>query len=275
MNESPERDETSPVADGPISVRARLSRVRVVLVETSHPGNIGATARAMKVMGLAQLYLVSPHNFPSAEATSRAAGADDLLAGAVVCDSLVQATADCALVIGTSARSRHLGWPAISPRECALLAHSETESNVALVFGRENSGLSNAELDQCTRLLTISTEPDFRSLNVASAVQLLCYEFRMAALTMEGGGDSVTAEARDGQRVERASAQDMERLYAHLESTLTHVGYLDPNAPRLLMRRMRRFFARAGMLRSELNIWRGGFAACQRLSPGEPTGKDG
>ena len=270
MNDSCDGEPRVSAPEMPLSVRDRLSRVRIVLVQTSHPGNIGATARAMKAMGLSQLYLVSPNGFPSADATSRAAGADDLLARAIVCDSLVEATADCALVVGTSVRARHLGWPAISPRECAQLANTEPESRVALVFGRENSGLTNAELDHCTRLLTISTEPDFRSLNVASAVQLLCYEFRMAALASWDQNESGTA--RSGETATRASGQDMERLYAHLESTLVHVGYLDPDAPKLLMRRMRRFFARAGMLQSEMNIWRGVFAACDRLVPGKRTG---
>lgn len=227
-----------------------LSRLRVVLIETSHPGNIGAAARAMKVMGLSRLYLVRPHQFPCAEATARASGADDLLTRAVVCDSLDEALVDCSLVMGASARLRSLPWPLSDARSAALRAAAGAVAGqeVALVFGREHSGLSNEELQRCHYLLHIPANPDFSSLNLAAAVQVVSYELRMALL----GGEPLAADEGD-----YASADELESFYAHLEQTLIAVGFLDPDNPRQVMRRLRRLYNRARTERVELNILRG------------------
>ncbi len=225
------------------------SRLRVVLVGTTHPGNIGAAARAMKTMGLERLYLVAPERFPCAEATARAAGADDLLQAAVCCDSLVEALADCAWAVGTSARSRHIAWPTLTPEGCAQQAIAcASEGEVALVFGRERAGLSNAELDLCQAVVHIPTNPDFSSLNLASAVQILAYE-----LSRAGAEEPVETPARESA----ASVEEMERFYVHLEEVLLAIRYLDPRAPKRLMRRMRRLYGRARPLESEVSILRG------------------
>lgn len=227
-----------------------LSRLRVVLIETSHPGNIGAAARAMKVMGLSRLYLVRPQQFPCAEATARASGADDLLTRAVVCDSLDEALVDCSLVMGASARLRSLPWPLSDARSAAqrAAAGAVAGQEVALVFGREHSGLSNEELQRCHYLLHIPANPDFSSLNLAAAVQVVSYELRMAML----GEEPLAADEGD-----YASADELESFYAHLEQTLIAVGFLDPDNPRQVMRRLRRLYNRARTERVELNILRG------------------
>ncbi len=225
------------------------SNIRIVLIDTSHPGNIGATARAMKTMSLERLYLVRPGHFPSAEATARASGADDLLAAAVVCDSLDEALAGCRLVVGTSDRQRNLPWPFLTPRQCAARLRAESHhGDVAIVFGREHSGMTNEELERCHALVTIPTNPGFSSLNLAAAVQVIAYELKLT----EDDGPVHEEEARD-----LATADEMASFYDHLERTLTEIGFLDPNHPRMLMRRLRRLFNRAEPDRTELNILRG------------------
>jgi len=160
---------------------ALLKNIRIVLVNTSHPGNIGAAARAMKNMGLSRLYLVQPKDFPSLEAISRSAGALDVLDEAVVVDDLSQAISDCVWVAGTSARLRTIEWPILEPRECVQVSlENIDQGDIAIVFGRENSGLTNDELAKCNVLLHIPTNPDYSSLNIAAAVQVVCYEFRLA-----------------------------------------------------------------------------------------------
>lgn len=240
-----------------------LDCVRVVLVDTSHPGNIGAVARAMWTMGLRRLCLVRPKRFPAAEATARAAGADALLYHAQVCGTLEQALADCVWVVGTSVRSRHLELPQLTPREFAVRAARESRQGpVALVFGREQAGLSNQELDACQALACIAANPDFGSLNLAAAVQIFTYELRLAFAA--GGDESAAAPRVDAAPA--ATAAELEGLYAHLEDTLTDIGYHDPQAPKLLMRRLRRLYARARPDRAELNILRGILAATQRAA---------
>lgn len=224
-----------------------LDSIRIVLVGTTHPGNIGAAARAMKTMGLERLYLVAPARFPDAEATARASGADDVLASAVVCGDLAAALSGCSLVFGASARRRTLAWPEVDARECARQASAHA-GEVALVFGREHSGLSNPELDHCHALVHIPANPEYSSLNLASAVQLVTYEVRMAAAAPEPAPQAGEA---------LASSEDVERFYAHLEQTLVAIGFLDPANPRQLMRRLRRLFNRARLERTELNILRG------------------
>ncbi len=230
------------------------ANIRIVLINTSHPGNIGAAARAMKVMELSTLYLVEPKSFPSAEATARASGADDLLADAVVCRTLPEALAGCRLVIGTSARSRNIAWPLLTPRESALKLTAESaHGEVALVFGREHSGMTNEELECCHELVNIPSNPQYSSLNLAAAVQILAYELMLA-----GGAEKPDAEVR-----ELATADEMESFYGHLETTLTELQFLDPNHPRKLMRRLRRLFNRAAPDKTEMNILRGVLSAAQ------------
>lgn len=234
-----------------------LSAIRVVLSHTSHPGNIGAVARAMKTMGLNDLCLVQPKLFPHAEATARASGADDLLAAARVCTSLEEATRDCRLVIGASARTRSLPCPVISPDECARRAYAESaQGGVAIVFGCEQSGLSNAEIDRCQFLVRIPTNPDYGSLNLAAAVQIIAYEIRVA----HGDGEELTSVPAHIP----VSAGEMERFYLHLEHTLVELEFLDPDNPRQLMRRLRRLYNRARPDENEINILRGILAAAQQ-----------
>jgi len=232
---------------------AILDRVRVVLVATSHPGNIGAAARAMKTMGLARLVLVRPRGFPCAEASARAAGADDLLYSARLCDTLAEAVGDCTWVVGSSARARQLGWGKLEPREFAdgVVAQA-ARGEVAVVFGRERSGLSNVELDLCHARVAIPTALAFSSLNLGAAVQVLAYELRQAVLA------AGSAVATSGDAAERpASAAELEGFYTHLRDTVTEIGYLDPDSPKLLMRRLRRLFNRAQPEHAEINILRG------------------
>ena len=258
-------------------VRRALAGVRVVLVEPSHPGNIGAVARAMKAMGLGRLHLVRPLRFPSAEATARAAGADDLLVSAVVCEELAQALGDCIWAAATTARARHLPWPELDPTGCAREALGRAPGEVALVFGREATGLTNPEIDLCQATVRIPTDEEFPSLNLGAAVQVLAWELRRAALARGAAAEARSLPSRVRERDPPAQVAELSGFYAHLERTLVEVGYLDPTAPRLLMRRLRRLFNRAGMLRSELNILRGALRAAQRSARGtrRPPGGPG
>ena len=236
--------------------------VRIVLVGTTHPGNIGATARAMHTMGLDRLSLVTPREFPSPEATARAAGADAVLDGARVCATLEEALAGCGFVVGASARLRAVPWPAVTPREAAprLLAES-AHGETAVVFGRESSGLTNEELGLCHALLHIPTNPEYSSLNLAMAVQVVAYELRLAAL-----GEVATARERADPL---APVEDLERFYEHLERTLVDAGFLNPANPRHLMLRLRRLFNRAMPEEKEVRILRGILSA---LEPGRGEG---
>jgi len=231
--------------------------VRIVLVGTTHPGNIGATARAMKNMGFRDLVLVSPRYFPHEEASARASGAEDVLANARVVETLDDALADCHFAAGASARSRAIGWPTLTPRDCAArLAEANAGGDVALVMGPEKSGLSNEHLDRCQALVTIPTDPEFSSLNIAMAVQVLCYELRLATLE---------APEPDAPGIPPATLEEMEYFYAHLETVLTNSGFLDPDNPRTLMRRMRRLFVKAEPDQNEVNILRGILTAFERV----------
>ncbi|MCK5366535.1 MAG: RNA methyltransferase [Gammaproteobacteria bacterium] len=242
---------------------SKLEAVRVVLVDTSHPGNIGAVARAMWAMGLQRLSLVRPKRFPSADATVRAAGADALLYHADVCDSLEHALADCAWVVGTSVRSRRLELPRLTPRGFAARAVEEVRrGQVALVFGREQTGLSNQELDQCQAVASVATNPDFNSLNLAAAVQVFTYELQLAFCGCARGSAPGSSDNGAGA----TTAAELEGLYTHLEQALADIGYYDPQSPKLLMRRLRQFYGRARPDRAELNILRGILAASQRAA---------
>ncbi len=231
--------------------------IRIVLVGTTHPGNIGAVARAMKNMGLSDLVLVRPRKFPHAKAAARATGALDVLQNARVVETLPEAIRDCVFVAGASARSRTLSWPTLAPRECAEKFHAQSQTGlVAAVFGPEKSGLSNTDLDHCDALLTIPTNPDFSSLNLAMSVQVFAYELLMAA----NAGTKPAEEAS----VPLATSEELEHFYAHLEQTLLEVQFLDPDNPRHLMRRLRRLFSRAKVDKNEVNILRGILTAVNR-----------
>ena len=231
--------------------------MRVVLVRTSHPGNIGASARAMYTMGLARLVLVAPAKFPHAEALALATGAASVLEGAAVAATLAEALAGCALAIGLSARPRAFAGRVMSVREASREAIARTrDGEVALVFGTEMSGLSNEELAQCGIAATIPANPDYASLNLAAAVQVAAYELRIAA----GEGDVWRAP-----RFARATHDDVESLYAHAERTLADMRFLDRKRPRLLMPRLRRLFGRAGLEREEVNVLRGILARVDEL----------
>lgn len=233
-----------------------LDQIRIVLVETSHPGNIGAVARAMMNMGLSQLVLVRPKVFPSPEADARASGGQDLLAAARVVDDLEAAVADCPVVIGASARRRSTLWTAMDPREMAALALEQTvHGTVALVFGRERTGLTIAELDRCSHLVHIPADPDYSSLNIAMAVQVLSYELRMAVLADR----PVSVAEADPP----AAAAQMEGLFAHLDQALHDIGFLQSGREGRIMQRLRRLFHRARPDQREVNILRGILSAAQ------------
>jgi len=231
--------------------------VRIVLVGTTHPGNIGAVARAMKNMGQSDLALVNPKHFPHEDATARASGATDVLDNAKVVSTLAEALVDCVYVAGASARPRTIGWPTMGPRDCAERMMLEMKKGrVAAVFGPEKSGLNNDDLDLCHTLLTIPTNPDFSSLNLAMAVQVFTYELRVASAL--NGGPGFASEAPP------ATGEEMEHFYAHLEKVFEDVKFLDPDNPRYLMRRMRRLFIRARPDVNEVNILRGFLTAIER-----------
>jgi TrmH family RNA methyltransferase len=237
-----------------------LDNIRIVLSNTSHPGNIGATARAMKTMELSRLYLVNPKKYPDAEATARASGADDLLARATVCTDLEEALAGCQLVIGASARSRRIPCPVIEPASCAQQVVAESgQGEVAILFGCERSGLSNAEIDRCQSLVQIPANPDYGSLNLASAVQIIGYEILVAQRQTAGesAGQSMPGHVP-------AAVDELERFYEHLESVLIKLDFLDPENPRKLMRRLRRLYNRARPDENEINILRGVLSATEQ-----------
>jgi tRNA/rRNA methyltransferase len=231
----------------PASPRAALARVRIVLVRTSHPGNIGAAARAMFTMGLTRLVLVAPQHFPDAQATALATGATSVLDDARVVPTLADALAGCTLVIGLSARPREFAGRVLALREAAVAACADS-GEVALVFGTEMSGLSNDELAQCTLAATIPANPDYPSLNLAAAVQVAAYELRVAS-----GASQVWAAPQFAP----ATHEDIEALHAHLRRTLVAMRFLNPAMPRRLLPRLRRLFTRSGLEREEINILRG------------------
>lgn len=233
-----------------------LNQVRIVLVNTSHPGNIGSVARAMKTMGLMNLYLVSPQEFPHAKATELASGANDVLEQAVVVSTLDEAIADCSLVIGTSTRVRSIPWPLLSPREMAHKINQEANSGcVAILFGREQFGLTNEELQLCHAHVQIPANPNYSSLNIAAAVQVIAYELYIASQDRE-----IIAKKWDFRP---ASADEMEKFFLHLQEVLVSVNFLKLNAPRRLMTRLRRLFLRAQPDVMEVNMLRGILTAVQ------------
>lgn len=249
------------------------NQIRIVLVETSHSGNIGAVARAMKNMGLGNLWLVNPASFPDETSYARSAGASDVLDRAHVVQSLDEALADCVLVMGTSARGRKVPWPVIAPPQAAATASEHTaQGNVALVFGRENHGLSNDELQRCHYHIHIPSNPDYSSLNLAMAVQVMCYELRMRYLAgLEDSESSphlepMVAPGDPGWDVPPATVGEVEGFFGHFEQVLVDVDFHRRDNPRHLMARMRRLFQRARMDQMEVNILRGVLAAIQKAT---------
>lgn len=229
---------------------------RIVLVGTSHPGNVGSAARAMKTMGLSDLAIVAPSRPLDENAEARASGAVDLLHRAQEFPDLASAVADCSLVVGATARVRKLRAEPLTPRETAArIAARPAGERTAVVFGRERTGLTNEELELCQAELHIPANPEYSSLNLAMAVQLVAYELRLAA-----GLEELPHGTPDHPL---ATSDDLERLYAHLESVLLEIGFLDPEHPRQLMRRLRRLFGRAELDRNELNILRGILSAVE------------
>ena len=235
-----------------------FENTHIVLVATTHPGNIGATARAMKTMGVHGLRLVRPKIFPSADVTARAAGADDVLARAQVVDTLSAAVADCGLILAATARTRGLAWPEMTPADgvTRIIAAAAGGTQVAIVFGNERSGLSNEELECCQGAIRIPTADGYSSLNLAAAVQVICYELRKQVC----GGTHALPEPE----APTATGAQLELLYQHLEQCLIDIGFYDPAKPMLLMRRLKRLFNRAQLDANEYNILRGILAAAQQ-----------
>lgn len=229
------------------------SNIEFVLVETSHPGNIGAAARAMKTMGLNRLKLVTPKDYPSAEATARAAGADDILAGATVTDSISSAIDQSTLVFGTTARDRSEKWPIRSPREAAQLVMDEVSNGgrISILFGRERSGLDNQELGSCHQLIRIPVNPEYSSLNLAAAVQVLAYELRLLS---DGAGASFRKNQKES---ELASMGDQDALLEQLDQVMQQTGYLELDHPGLVRFHLRRLLLRAIPTSKEIKMLHG------------------
>lgn len=243
---------------------AIAGRIRIVLVGTQHPGNIGAAARAMKTMGLRQLALVAPMKFPHADAEAMAAGADDVLAAAQCHDTLADAIADCRLVLGCTARSRRIALDELSPRDAAQRLHAVAAAgaSTALVFGRERTGLSNEELQLCHAAVHIPANPEYRSLNLAAAVQVLSYELRLALL--QASADD--GESGDARREPPASHAELEGFFAQLADTLDAIDFHKGRAPESAMRKLRRIFLRCDLDAREVRLLRGVLADAQRMA---------
>lgn len=238
-----------------------LTRIRIVLVATTHPGNIGSAARAMKTMGLSQLVLVAPLIFPAPEATALCAGADEVLDAARVVPDLDSALAGCVRVFGCTPRPRTVPMPELTPRGVAPQAlEYAREGEVALVFGTESSGLSNDQVQRCHAAVNIPANPAYDSLNLAQAVQVLCYELRCAAL------EHTAPVAADAETEPAATVDELEGMFAHLEQTLFEIDFLKGRGSATLMRRLRRLLLRAVPTRREVMLLRGILADAQRCA---------
>ena len=260
------------------NVSKHLDHVRIVMVNTTLPANIGSALRAMKTMGLSQLVLVAPKTYPHPDIDALAAGAQDLIEKIEIVDTLEQAIQDCHLVFGTSARSRTIPWPLLDVRPAAkeALQAATQQQNIAIVFGREDRGLTNEELALANYHLTIPVNPEYGVLNVAQAIQVICYELRMAAL--EQNTQQMTVVPDDHMQLKQQQSMEwdeplvtqkqMEEFYPHLEKMLTEIEFLDPNNPRLLPLRLRRLFGRIQLDRMEYHLLRGIFSRVQALAKG-------
>lgn len=241
-----------------------LQNIRIVLVETSHTGNMGSVARAMKTMGLSNLYLVNPLVKPDSQAIALAAGASDVIGDAKIVDTFDEAIAGCRLVVGTSARSRSLPWPMLDPRECGIKSIEEGQQDpVALVFGRERVGLTNEELQKCHYHVAIAANPEYSSLNLAMAVQIITYEVRMAFLQSQEVAQPEFTESP------YPLVDDLERFYQHMEQLMLNSGFIREANPGQVMSKMRRLYARARPERDELNILRGMLSSLEKSKGGK------
>ncbi len=248
----------------------QLEHIRVVLIDTTHPGNIGAAARAMKVMGLHRLVLVRPRHFPNATASAMASGAADILATAEVVDSLDAAIADCQLVLGTSARPRSLDWPMLTSHQAALYMHQamladRSVNQAALLFGTESVGLSNEQLQRCHYRIEIPANPDYSSLNLSQAVQVISYELRQVFLAEAGSALQILPDTADAL----AGHQSVESFMQRLQQMIVQLEILNPAQPKMLMQRLRRIFLRAKLEASEVNILQGIVSAVLAVDPNE------
>ena len=245
-----------------------LDNCRVILVNTTHPGNVGSAARAMKTMGLSELYLVSTNTeIIDDYAVARASGADDILLNATIVETLQEAIVDCHYLLGTSARERTLSSTVITPKEAAYKAinqHASKNYKIGILFGQERMGLTNEELAICHQQILIATNPEYSSLNIASAVQLICYELNLANIDFM---QDTANNSKINKVISLATADEMELFYQHLERLMLKTDFMDPKQPKLLMRRLRRLFNRAELSQQELNIMRGIFTACEKFVP--------
>jgi len=236
-----------------------LNNVRIVLVNPQHPGNIGMAARAMKNMGLSQLYLVNPKDFPSKEALYRASRADDVVEAAIIKNSLKEAVSDCSLVLGTSTRERIMSQTILNPREAALkITTVFQQEKTAIVFGCETFGLVNEDLELCQFQITIPSIKRYSSLNLASAVQVICYELRMSCLEKEIQSEKIS------RTTPLASAAELDGFYNHLKQTMIHIDFLNPECPRKMMERFRQIFNRALLDQEDVNLLRGMLSAIEK-----------
>ncbi|MEG0030382.1 RNA methyltransferase [Acinetobacter sp.] len=259
------------------AVSAHLSHVRIVMVNTTLPANIGSALRAMKTMGLSKLVLVSPKTYPHPNIDALAAGATDLIEQIEIVETLADAIKDCHLVFGTSARSRTIPWPLLDARPAAeksISAVVNDQQDVAVVFGREDRGLTNEELAMANYHVTIPVNTDYGVLNVAQAIQVICYEMRMATLAaVESGEDeAATMPVTDTESMQwdepLVTHEQMEQFYPHIEKMLAEIEFLDPKNPRLLPLRLRRLFGRIQLDRMEYHLLRGIFSRVQALNNG-------
>ena len=243
------------------------TNIRIVLVETSHPGNIGGAARAMKNMQLESLFLVNPEKFPDDHAIARASGATDILENAVVTSTLAEALVGCRLVVAASARRRSIRWPSLSAEEAAReLAGQAQHSPVALVFGREDSGLNNEELDHAHAMVQLPANPEFSSLNLAAAVQVFSYELRKTIIRMGNSSEEQQSDTDSSAGDSLASSDSLMRLFTHMEKTLLMVHFMPDHRARTLMRKIMRFFYRSRITEEEVNIFRGIISELERVA---------
>lgn len=263
MSETPNSDINQS------ETKSLLDRVRIVLVNTSDCRNIGSAARAMKTMGLSQLVLVDPIEMPNGQAQALAAGATDVLANVKVVKTLEEAITDCGLVVGTSARSRTLPWPMLGPRECGeKLVQEAHDYPVALVFGRESSGLTNDELQLCHFHVQIPANPEYSSLNLAMAVQTLSYEVRMNYLEQQAQQHQASSQSNDDD-TEYPVVDDTERMFEHFEQALKKTGFIVPSHPGLVMTKLRRLINRARPDVKEVKMLRGILASVEKSAGGK------
>ena len=259
------------------AVAAHLSHVRIVMVNTTLPANIGSALRAMKTMGLNKLVLVAPKSYPHPDIDALAAGATDLIEQIEVVEQLEDAIADCHLVFGTSARSRTIPWPLLDARPAAvksLNAVAQHGQNIAIIFGREDRGLTNEELALANYHVTIPVNEEYGVLNVAQAIQVICYEMRMAAIDIVGkiADPEATMQVTDSEVMQwdepLVNHEQMQQFYPHLEKMLAEIEFMDPKNPRLLPLRLRRLFGRIQLDRMEYHLLRGIFSRVQAMNNG-------